>query len=85
MEIVNTYTVFTRRTSKRKRTFRDIEVCRFAYRILSGLKYLHDIGHYHGGLHLKIYFGTPKRIICILQIQQWEHKYLKVYNVQMDG
>ena len=45
---------------RKERTFRDIEVYRFAYRILSGLKYLHDIGHYHGGLHLKNIFWNPQ-------------------------
>ena len=45
---------------RKERSFSDIEIYRLAHRILSGLKYLHDIGHFHGGLHLQNIFWDPQ-------------------------
>ena len=45
---------------RKERLFEDVEVFRLMHRILTGLKLLHNIGHFHGALHLRNIFWNPQ-------------------------
>ena len=78
---------------RKERFFEDVEVFRLMHRILTGLQYLHNIGHFHGALHLRNIFWNPQNDhlyivdpILEAQIQQnIQHPYGWIGDIKMLG